>query len=229
MNSPCGCSTAAQCYASCCCHTAVERRAWAKARGLDPIVDALLRLRSEPIAPQPPLSDGTDHGSEADGHAGSPCCPSRRDEKDSTQRGNTATSVATSATALQGPDICSAYRQFATPARCAQHVEQACDSSQASDTVQESLDAPLNDLRAEPALPAGENEPDDDQTTGVTLRAMLACGGVVAEWLNVGSGPPPSSVAEVMCMSPVPEAIATLDESLNSLRPPPDAPPPRTA
>ena len=38
MNSPCGCSTAAQCWDKCCCHTDTEKLAWAKRHGVEPPV-----------------------------------------------------------------------------------------------------------------------------------------------------------------------------------------------
>ena len=39
--SPCGCSTAAHCWAKCCCHTLEERLAWARREGVRPPESAL--------------------------------------------------------------------------------------------------------------------------------------------------------------------------------------------
>ena len=167
MQSPCGCSTAAQCYASCCCHTPAQRRAWAKARGLGPIVEQLLRLRGEAATPQTLAgSDEPTCDTESDG-AGS-CCSAAHSGDSS-----------------------------ATPVEADQHPD------------------------------ANESDDDSAHTTTVTLRAMLACGGIVADWLTVGAGPPPLPVAEVVCLSPANESMTTIDESCISVRPAPDAPPPR--
>jgi len=46
MDKPCGCATAAQCFANCCCFTPAERLAWARARGVEPAVLAALERRA---------------------------------------------------------------------------------------------------------------------------------------------------------------------------------------
>ncbi len=43
MDSPCGCTTAAQCFESCCCHTPAELLAWATQRSLS--IDVLQSLQ----------------------------------------------------------------------------------------------------------------------------------------------------------------------------------------
>jgi hypothetical protein len=276
MDSPCGCSTAVQCYASCCCHTPAQRRAWAKARGLDPIVDALLRLRADPQPLTTPLdgdgepTSGTDEaGSHATDSSGTvSCCSSKAisceaaapdaeaaadccsPAADSTPVAPIAPSLPvtgprrtpavrsapprnTARRPLDSPEVCSAYRQFATSPRSQQpRAEKPADSCS-----QASLSAPLDADRpahARTASSAGRG-PEETSTAGrehsstVTLRAMLACGGIVAEWLNIGAGPPPLVVAEVVCLSLPPESISMTDDSRSSLRPAPDAPPPRAA
>ncbi|MEX0688818.1 MAG: hypothetical protein WD072_09135 [Pirellulales bacterium] len=50
MDKPCGCATAEQCFTNCCCHTPAERLAWAKARGLEPVVLAALARRVAVVA-----------------------------------------------------------------------------------------------------------------------------------------------------------------------------------
>jgi len=42
MDKPCGCATAEQCFASCCCHTPAQRLAWARAQRVAPAVVAAL-------------------------------------------------------------------------------------------------------------------------------------------------------------------------------------------
>ena len=167
MQSPCGCSTAEQCYASCCCHTPAERRAWAKARGLGPLVEQLLRLRGEPATLQP-LAGSDEPICESAGEGAGSCCSAAHSGDSS-----------------------------ATPVEADQHPD------------------------------ANESDDASSYTTTVTLRAMLTCGGILADWLTVGAGSPPLPVAEVVCLSPANESVTTIDESSISVRPAPDAPPPR--
>ena len=55
MDKPCGCATAEQCFANCCCHTPAERLAWAKAHSVEPAVLVALERRvaadAAPTAP----------------------------------------------------------------------------------------------------------------------------------------------------------------------------------
>jgi hypothetical protein len=61
----------------------------------------------------------------------------------------------------------------------------------------------------------------------VVLRAMLACGGIVAQWSAIGiSLPPPPVVSCEKSTEPAGE-VACHDESFLSERAAPDAPPPR--
>ena len=116
MDRPCGCATAKQCFADCCCHTPAERLAWAKAHGIEPGVLAALERRV---------------AAEATAEAGG-CCSTRK----------------------------------AAPSCCAS--------------------------QAAPKLPAPAEPNDAPQTQTVVLRAMLACGGIVAQWVAAaGSLPPP--------------------------------------
>lgn len=46
MDKPCGCSTAEQCFASCCCNSPAELLAWAQAHGLEPATLAALERRA---------------------------------------------------------------------------------------------------------------------------------------------------------------------------------------
>jgi len=45
MDKPCGCATAEQCFANCCCHTPAERLAWARAHRVEAAVLAALERR----------------------------------------------------------------------------------------------------------------------------------------------------------------------------------------
>ena len=71
----------------------------------------------------------------------------------------------------------------------------------------------------EPAVPAGKV---------VTLRGMLACGGLVSAWMSCGVSVPPPPAPAVPASILV--ATATLADESPTMRPsPPDAPPPRQA
>ncbi|NDC53234.1 MAG: hypothetical protein EBZ74_02840 [Planctomycetia bacterium] len=50
MDKPCGCTTAEQCFANCCCNTPAELLAWARARKVEPgVITALSRrIAAEP-------------------------------------------------------------------------------------------------------------------------------------------------------------------------------------
>ncbi|NCA11895.1 hypothetical protein EBR56_08840, partial [bacterium] len=63
----------------------------------------------------------------------------------------------------------------------------------------------------------------------VVLKAMLACGGIVSQWLSLGGAPPPPVVVAVVSVAPLVEAILPGDAVFSCGRAAPDAPPPRVA
>lgn len=80
----------------------------------------------------------------------------------------------------------------------------------------------------EPPIGKAPAEPSDepDSSRGVSLRAMLACGGIVAEWFSCGGSLPPATVALVTGLECI-ESLPCIDESASPLRAAPDLPPPR--
>jgi len=80
------------------------------------------------------------------------------------------------------------------------------------------------------ALPVANEpaEPSDgpDSSKGISLRAMLACGGIVAEWFSCGASLPPPAVGLVTGLDLI-ETLPCLNESASPLRAAPDSPPPR--
>jgi len=87
--------------------------------------------------------------------------------------------------------------------------------------------------------PMAESKPDEEssadqppqaepRTRSVTLRAMLACGGIVAEWFAAGVALPPPRT-EVFLAMRVFDVCTPGNESGDSLRASPAAPPPRGA
>jgi hypothetical protein len=86
MNKPCGCGSAKQCFAKCCCHTAAERLAWARARRVeDSILRDLERQTAEEESPRK--------------SAEQPCCAKRAPSGSRVDH--------------DGPQICSEYRSLA--------------------------------------------------------------------------------------------------------------------
>ena len=95
----------------------------------------------------------------------------------------------------------------AKPACCAEAAKASCCESSAP----------------EPREP--EESPVSVHT--VVLRAMLACGGIVAQWSAIGTSlPPPPAVTCEQSAEPAGE-VACQDESFLFERAAPDAPPPR--
>lgn len=78
------------------------------------------------------------------------------------------------------------------------------------------------------AVPDEQRPEVEPRTRTVTLRAMLACGGIVAEWCAAGAALPPPRV-EVSLAMRVFDVCTPGDESGESLRAAPAAPPPRAA
>ncbi len=77
--------------------------------------------------------------------------------------------------------------------------------------------------------PAAEDEPPPrTRVRSVTLRALLACGGIVTEWFMAGAALPPPRVEVSLVMLPVDETIVP-DAVGAGLRAAPAAPPPRAA
>lgn len=90
MDKPCGCATAEQCFAACCCHTPAERLAWARAHAVEPAVLAALERRvAAPVA------------------AATGCCAATRAEP------SCCTASAVEHVDLEADDVCSDYRSLA--------------------------------------------------------------------------------------------------------------------
>jgi hypothetical protein len=154
MDKPCGCATAEQCFANCCCHTPAERLAWAKAHRVEPSVLAALERR---VAADSAPADTTGG-----------CCATNAKRK---------------------PSCCSA------------------------------------DVCAEPEA---DPSPAPPRVRSVTLKAMLACGGIVTQWLSVGGSLPPPRL-DLVLDQPLVDRCPLGDCDASLLASPPDAPPPRAA
>jgi hypothetical protein len=108
---------------------------------------------------------------------------------------------------------CSAASDSAPSCCVAANAEPACCTAQAA-----AADAP------QPA-----SEPAVASMRTVTLRALLACGGIVAQWSAVAAAPPPARLHPPLLLDRSVEPLVIWDESLLTQRPAPESPPPRAA
>lgn len=106
---------------------------------------------------------------------------------------------------LGGAEICSDYQSLAVTPDKRQGIE--ADAAQVSESA--------------------DIEPVSSHT--VVLKSMLACGGIVSQWLAVGGAAPPPVVVAVVSLAPLVEAILPGDAVFSCDRAAPDAPPPRVA
>ena len=195
MDRPCGCVTAEQCFANCCCNTPAETLAWAKAHKVEPAVIAALQRRAAAPAEKTTVASSCCSVKKQTSCCSTPSVPACCDE---------AESVAGSVS-LAGMAICSDYESLAAMSDERQETE--ADAAQATE--------------------AADIEPVSLHT--VVLKSMLACGGIVSQWLSVGGAPPPPVVVAVVSAAPLVEAILPGDAVFSCDRAAPDAPPPRVA
>ena len=93
--------------------------------------------------------------------------------------------------------------------------------------------ADYQSLAAEPAGDDSEPGSPDEPTQSpprmrtVTLQAMLACGGILTQWLAVGGSLPPLKVEAARPLPPLVDRIVLADDHPGSVLHAPDAPPPR--
>ena len=198
MDKPCGCDTAERCFTICCCHTPAETLAWAKAHGVEPALLVALQRRVNVHA-----AAGVSNA--AMPTAKKPSCCSAAAPRAEPACCSVAPTVAESEIPA-GPEICNEWRSLAAAPRATADVAVVADG--------------------EPPADGDPSQPPRSRT--VTLRAMLACGGIVAEWFASGAALPPPRV-EVSLGTSVLEVRTPADEAGESLRASPAAPPPRAA
>jgi len=187
MDKPCGCATAEQCFASCCCHTPAQRLAWARAHRVAPAVVAALEhlVQREAVATVAAQAFASAPQSSCS-RAAPACCAAG---------GEAALAV--------GPECCADANTPLPPTPEA-----------ASSTSSQPESAP--------------SRPEKDAFKTVSLRAMLACGGIVAQWCVAGAALPPLPGEGVLALEMV-ERIALVDESAAGILAPPAVPPPTAA
>jgi hypothetical protein len=203
MDKSCGCATAEQCFANCCCNTPAETLAWARAHDIHPITLAALERRVD-SAQAPPAS----------------CCEKTASSTSSCCQSTAAGAASTRAEAPIAPpvatDVCDAYRSLAAaPSHAAAGADSGRGTSGAADIP---ADAGDDDL------PAGTKV---TSPRIISLKAMLACGGIVGGWsAAMNSLPPPVAVRCEPAVSLI-GSLTILDETHASVIPSIDSPPPR--
>jgi hypothetical protein len=136
--------------------------------------------------------------------------------------------VAAAAPAAPSGDCCSPGKAARLAAMV--HAADHDDVDEAICCDYQSLAAEPKQTRVQDACSSEPVEPPFDESPAprvVTLRAMLACGGIVAQWAASGVSLPPPSI--VTCDLPWPQVgVVTVDDArLLGVGGPPDLPPPR--
>jgi hypothetical protein len=115
----------------------------------------------------------------------------------------------------------------------------SCCETAAEEDPDEAICSDYQSLAAEPKTAccedaASEDAGDDHPPTDapptprvVVFRAMLACGGIVAQWTSVGVSLPPPSTVTCDLQWPHIDVLVIQDERLLGAGSPPDLPPPR--
>ena len=169
MDKPCGCATAEQCFAACCCNTPAELLAWASTHNLDPATLHALKRRaatpaSAPASAPTPVAEATCCCVETGGDSTALC---------------TASPETTAAT-LAG-EVCADERSPAVAPACGM----------------------------------------------VSLRAMLACGGILAGWSAAMISLPAPAIVRVERADSIVGLLVVADDFAISVSPTLDVPPPR--
>jgi len=124
-----------------------------------------------------------------------------------------ASCCATASGDLSGPEICSEYRSLAADSAAVTEAGVALESG--------SMAAALVPERSETA-----DQETPRRLKTVSLRAMLACGGIMAEWFMTGGAVPPPKLEvfeSLVCVGRV-EAADACDVGGRAA---PESPPPR--
>jgi hypothetical protein len=137
------------------------------------------------------------------------------------------------------PTVAKATKTSCCSSKAPVAEESCCTIRQPAAAVVEDGDLCSMDASRAATLSATEEatpdkvSPDDEpsrqpRSRTVTLRAMLACGGIVAEWFAAGAALPPPRL-EVSLVMHVLDVCTPGDEAGESLAASPAAPPPRVA
>lgn len=113
------------------------------------------------------------------------------------------------------PSCCSADNGDIDGAICSDYQSLAADTRATS---------PCDAVATEPEEPSDEHQP---ASRVVILRAMLACGGIVAQWAATGISLPPPAPVELVLAECYPQSLVVANEIAGPLVTEPAVPPPR--
>jgi len=207
MDKPCGCDTADRCFTSCCCHTPAETLAWARAHGVEPALLVALERRVPGDAPASVQASAKTAPTNKPTPKKSSCCAAVAPRVESSCCSTAPTTAGSEIPSWR--EICSDRQPLAAAPRA------TADGSVCTESVSTEQEFPAD----------GEPAP---QSRSMTLRAMLACGGIVAEWFAAGAALPPPRV-DVSRATVILDVCMPADEAGECLRASPAAPPPRAA
>jgi hypothetical protein len=106
--------------------------------------------------------------------------------------------------------------------------QRSCAAADEADAAaDDAICSDYQSLAAEQGLPPESPADDQPATKVVILRAMLACGGIVAQWAAAGVSLPPPAIVTCLMAWPCVGTVAVFDEGTLGTGDPPDLPPPR--
>jgi len=128
---------------------------------------------------------------------------------------------------------CATAQQCFTSCCCNPPAQaRACAKAQTQTQTTKPADASCCSHKLEPQTAAADQAapdlPEPIRNRSVSLRAALACGGIVAEWFAAAVALPPSSVNFSVAITMV-DRREPVDDLIESVRVAPESPPPRGA
>jgi hypothetical protein len=123
---------------------------------------------------------------------------------------------------------CCAAKSSVHEASCGSAGDDNPDNAICSDY--QSLAADTSTVEGDAGLPDAPRDPSGDAGSTcrvVTLKAMLACGGVLAEWASIGISLPPPPIVQCDVACPQIGVIMSWNAGVLVIGGPPDLPPPR--
>jgi hypothetical protein len=123
---------------------------------------------------------------------------------------------------------CCAAKASVPEASCCSAGDDNPDETVCSDY--QSLAADTSMVEGDVEHPGTSRDPSGDASSTcrvVTLKAMLACGGVLAEWASIGMSLPPPPIVQCDVACPQIGVITSWNADVLLIGGPPDLPPPR--
>jgi hypothetical protein len=133
--------------------------------------------------------------------------------------------IAAPAPSLAAGSCCASQTQQQTEPSCC--AAGAAAAGTEADPADDAVCSDYQSLAAEPAAPPEQPADEEPAPKVVILRAMLACGGIVAQWAAASVSLPPPETVTCEIPSPRVGAVEMGDDEPCGTGGPPDLPPPR--